>query len=438
MTKKFFAVPGTLVILAIAASFAMAGCQRSAEKAGSDNSGSGKTVVRFFHRWPQEPRFSYFNQVVAEFEKQNPDIKIEMDSVLNDAYKEKIRVLVSSDDIPDVFVSWSDSFAYNLVQSGRIKVLNDMLTRDRAFNDSFIQSQVAPFTFDGNIYGLPLTIDGKAFFYNKAILANAGITRIPATYQELISVLDTLKRAGWETPLMEGLADAWAISHYQGTIFQRIVPKEVLERDFNEKTGEFTHAGYKRGLEVFQQLVTYMGPNATSIDHNTVRNLFIAEKLPVIYLQLAECGYIQADNPGLDYGIFNFPAIEGGAGDPSYMTGAPEGFMMAANSRVPEAAERFYKFLYTMENMEKFVRDIKSPVGVIGAVNANNSYPKLMEAVELINNTRAYPWFDNAVNIKIADAFMRGSQSVATGGKTIDQVLAEVRTAAQTVRSEAR
>jgi hypothetical protein len=33
---------------------------------------------------------------------------------------------------------------------------------------------------------------------------------------------------------------------------------------------------------------------------------------------------------------------------------------------------------------------------------------------------------------------MRGSQSVATGGKTIDQVLAEVKAAAQTVRSEAR
>jgi raffinose/stachyose/melibiose transport system substrate-binding protein len=428
MVKKIFLV---LLVSLMAASYVMAGPR-------ADKSSAGKTVVRFFHRWPQEPRFSYFNQVVADFEKQNPDIKIEMDSVLNDAYKEKIRVLVSSDDIPDVFISWSDSFAYNMVQSGRIKVLNDMLAKDKAFNDSFIQSQVQPFAFDGKVYALPQTIDGKAFIYNKAIFAKAGITKIPTTFNELIAALDTLKRAGYDTPLLEGLANAWAISHYQGTIFQRIVPKDILERDFDEKTGEFTHPGYKRGMEVFQQLVTYMGPNATSIDHTTARNLFIAEKLPLIYIQLAEFGYIQADNPALDYGVFNFPAIEGGAGDPSYLTGAPEGFMMSATSKVPEAAERFYKFLYSKESMEKFVRDIKAPVGVNGAVNASTSYPKLMEAVDLINHTKAYPWFDNAVNIKIADAFMRGAQSVATGDKSIDSVLAEVRAAAQTVRNEAR
>jgi raffinose/stachyose/melibiose transport system substrate-binding protein len=428
MAKKIFLVT---TLLFVVVSMVMAGPR-------ADRSSAGKTVVRFFHRWPQDPRFSYFNQMVAEFEKQNPDIKIEMDSVLNDAYKEKIRVLVSSDDIPDVFVSWSDSFAYNMVQSGRVKVLNDMLAKDKVFNDSFIRSQIQPFTFDGQIYGLPQTIDGKAFIYNKAIFANAGITKSPATYQEFITVLDTLKKAGWDTPLLEGLANAWAISHYQGTIFQRIVPKDVLERDFNEKTGEFTHPGYKRGMEVFQQLVSYMGPNATSIDHTAARNLFVAEKLPIIYLQLAEFGYIQTDNPRLDYGIFNFPAIEGGAGDPSYMTGAPEGFMMSSTSKVPEAAERFYKYLYSKPNMEKFVKEVGAPVGVIGAVNTGNSYPKLMEAVELINQTKAYPWFDNAVNIKIADAFMRGAQSVATGDKTIDQVLADVRAAAQTVRSEAR
>ncbi|GHT69038.1 putative ABC transporter extracellular-binding protein YurO [Spirochaetia bacterium] len=419
-----------LVLLLAAAGLVMAG--------GGGDKGGGKTTVHFFHRWPQEPRFSYFNQLVADFEKQNPDIKIEMDSVINDSYKEKIRVLVSSNDIPDVFVSWSDSFAYNMVQSGRIKALNDMLAADKPFADSFIKSQIEPFTFDGKIYGLPQTIDGKVFVYNKEIFAKAGISKIPTSFTELLGVLDALKKAGNDTPLLEGLSDAWTIAHYQGTIFQRIVPKDVLERDFNEKTGEFTHAGYRQGMEKFQQLVTYMGPNATSLDHTTVRNMFIAGRLPIIYIQLAEFGYIQADNPSLDYGMFNFPAIEGGAGDPAYLTGAPEGFMMSQTSKVPAQAEKLYKFIYSRANMEKFVKDIKAPVGVNGAVNTGNSYPKLIEAVELINNTKAYPWFDNAVNFKIADAFMRGAQSVATNDKTIDQVLAEVRAAVQVVRSEAK
>ena len=171
---------------------------------------SSKTTIRFFHRWPQEPRKSYFDTLVAEFEKENPDIKIEMDSVVNDSYKEKIRVLVSSNDIPDVFFSWSDSSAYNLVQSGRIKPLNDMLAKDKPFADSFISSQAKSFTFDGKIYGLPQTMDGKVFVYNKAIFAKAGITKLPSSYDELLALFNALKKKGYSTPVLEGLGETCA------------------------------------------------------------------------------------------------------------------------------------------------------------------------------------------------------------------------------------
>lgn len=399
----------------------------------------GKTTIRFFHRWPMEPRFSYFNQVVAEFEKQNPNIKVEMDSVVNDSYKEKIRVLISSNDVPDVFTSWSDSFASNLVKSGRVKSLNDLLARDKAFAGSFIQSQMKPFTFDGVTYGIPLTIDGKVFVYNKELFAKAGIAKEPKTWDELLAALDALKKAGYAVPLLEGLSDAWAISHYLGTMFQRYLPADVTAKDYAEATGEFTNPGYKVVLERFQKLVTYMGPNATSITHTEARNQFIAGKVPMIYLQLAEFAYINSAKSKPDFGYFNFPAFADGKGDPGLLTGAPEGYMMSNTSKNPEAAEKFYKFLLSKENMTKFVKDVGAPVAFIGAVNKDNAYPQLIGAIDLINSVKgSAPWFDNAVNIKIADAFMRGAQSVATGEKTIDKVIADAQAAAKVVKSEAK
>jgi len=422
MFKRIIAVT---VLLGMAASFAAAQ--------------SGRTTIRFFHRWPMEPRFSYFNQVVAEFERQNPNIKIEMDSVVNDAYKEKIRVLISSNDVPDVFISWSDSFAYNLVKSGRVKALNDMLSKDKAFTDSFIQSQVKPFTFDGKVYGLPLTIDGKVFVYNKEMWAKAGITKEPKTFDELLDVFTILKSKGYNTPVLEGLSDAWAISHYLGTMFQRYLPAEVLAKDYAEATGEFIHPGYKVVLERFQKIVDFMGPNATSLSHTEVRNMFIAGRLPMMYMQLAEFAYIQAAKTRPQYGYFNFPAFSDGRGDPGLLTGAPEGFMMSTTSKNPEAAEKFYKFLLSKANTSKFVKDVGAPVAVIGSVNKDNAYPELIAAIDLINAVKgSAPWFDNAVNIKVADAFMRGAQSVATKDKTIDQVIADAQAAAKVVRSEAK
>ena len=49
-----------------------------------------EVTVKFFHRWPNEPKLSYLNGLIAEFEAANPDIKIVTDQVLNDSYKEKI------------------------------------------------------------------------------------------------------------------------------------------------------------------------------------------------------------------------------------------------------------------------------------------------------------------------------------------------------------
>ena len=430
MFKKIVAIT---IMMAVLVSFAAATGSSEQQAAAS-----GKTTIRFFHRWPMEPRFSYFNQIVAEFEARNPDIKIEMDSVENDAYKEKIRVLISSNDVPDVFVSWSDSFAFNLVKSGKVRTLNDMLEKDKAFANSFIKSQIGPFTFGGITYGIPLTIDGKVLVYNKALWTQAGITKEPKTFDELLVILDTLKTKGHAVPILEGLSNAWAISHYQGTMLQRYLPAAVLARDYAEATGEFTHPGYKVVLERFQKLVDYMGPNATSLTHTEVRNQFIAGKLPMMYMQLAEFAYIQASATKPDFGYFNFPAFSDGQGDPGLLTGAPEGFMMSNTSKNPEAAERFFKFLLSKENAYKFVKDVGAPVAVLGAVTNENSYPALMDAITLINNVSgSAPWFDNAVNIKVADAFMRGSQAVASKDKTVDQVVADIQTAAKVVKSEA-
>ena len=89
-----------------------------------------KVTVNFFHRWPNEPKNSYINSLIDEFEAANPDIDIVADCVLNDSYKEKIRVLVSTDALPDVFFSWSGVFGENLTRSGRVLALDDVMARD--------------------------------------------------------------------------------------------------------------------------------------------------------------------------------------------------------------------------------------------------------------------------------------------------------------------
>ena len=113
-----------------------------------------KVTVNFFHRWPNEPKNSYINSLIDEFEAANPDIDIVADCVLNDSYKEKIRVLVSTDALPDVFFSWSGVFGENLTRSGRVLALDDVMARDSEWSSQIVEGQWAPFNYNGKQYGL--------------------------------------------------------------------------------------------------------------------------------------------------------------------------------------------------------------------------------------------------------------------------------------------
>jgi raffinose/stachyose/melibiose transport system substrate-binding protein len=409
----------------------LGGCSQTSDDGSFTESADGKVVINFFHRWPNEPRNSFYDQKVQEYMELHPEVEIHVDSVLNDSYKEKIRVLVSNEDLPDIFSSWSDSFALNLVSSERIMPLDDILAADLEWGDQFISSQFSGFTRDDIIYGVPFTIDGKAFFYNKEIFAANGIT-IPKTFDEFLVILDQLQDAGYETPLVEGLKNTWAISHYMGTIFERILDPDVISKDYNTASGEFTDPGYIEGLEVFKQLTDYMGELSTAIDHETARNMFANGEAPIVYMQFAEISMVE-DIGTFDFGFFDFPAFVDGKGDPNALTGAPEGWML--NKNAPDEAIDFLKFLTTKETAFAFTAIAGQLNAIKGGVAVENVSAAALEAYDVVMNASATtPWFDNAVNINIADIFMRGGQSLATGQSTPEEIMLEVQTEAKRLR----
>lgn len=412
-------------ILLLLLSMLLAACGSEEEK---NASADGKVEIDFFHRWPNEPRKSFYDEKIKEYMEQNPDVHINVDSVLNDSYKEKIRVLVSSDDLPDIFTAWSDSFAQNLVSSERIMPLNDVIKEDEEWSSKIIDSQFGGFTFDDTTYGIPFTVDGKAFFYNKAIFEENNI-KVPKTYEELTVALDQLQDAGYKEPLVEGLTNTWAISHYLGTIFERVVDPAVLAKDYNEETAEFTDEGYIEGLELFEELTSYMGEVSTAIDHEAARNMFAAGEVPVLYMQFAEIKMVE-EAGDVEFGFFDFPEVEGAKGDPTALTGAPEGWMVSKNA--PEETLDFLKFLTSEETAADFTKTDGQLNAIEGAVTEENVNPASLEAYELITNaTSTAPWFDNAVNINVADVFMRGGQSLATGQTTPEDILKEAQQEAQ-------
>ena len=393
-----------------------------------------KVTVNFFHRWPNEPKNSYINSLIDEFEAANPDIDIVSDCVLNDSYKEKIRVLVSTDALPDVFFSWSGVFGENLTRSGRVLPLDDVMARDSEWSSQIVEGQWAPFNYNGKQYGAPWSMDGKAFFYNVDVFNELGI-EIPTTLNELYAVCEKLKENGYDEPISAGFSAPWAVSHYLGTICQRVVDPEVLAKDYTGG-GDFSDPAYIEALNIFKKLGEYMTSDPCSVDHEFARNAFIMGVSPMCYMQLAEMKYMR-DDEELNYAFFNFPAVEDGKGDPGQLTGAPEGMMISATAKpeVQEAAIKFMEFVISKEGGHRMIAECGEISCVKGAWDETNCDEKQLEAINLIlAATEPAVWQDCATEATIANAFMNGGQLLLTGDMTAEDVMASVQTAAAALK----
>lgn len=393
-----------------------------------------KVTVNFFHRWPNEPKNSYINSLIDEFEAANPDIDIVSDCVLNDSYKEKIRVLVSTDALPDVFFSWSGVFGENLTRSGRVLALDDVMARDSEWSSQIVEGQWAPFNYNGKQYGAPWSMDGKAFFYNVDVFNELGI-EVPTTLNELYAVCEKLKENGYDEPISAGFSAPWAVSHYLGTICQRVVDPEVLAKDY-AGGGDFSDPAYIEALNIFKKLGEYMTSDPCSVDHEFARNAFIMGVSPMCYMQLAEMKYMR-DDEELNYAFFNFPAVEDGKGDPGQLTGAPEGMMISATAKpeVQEAAIKFMEFVISKEGGHRMIAECGEISCVKGAWDETNCDEKQLEAINLIlAATEPAVWQDCATEATIANAFMNGGQLLLTGDMTAEDVMASVQTAAAALK----
>lgn len=403
------------------------------EASVADAAGDGEQVViNFFHRWPNDPKNSMFQSLIEQYMEENPNVTINMDCILNDQYKEKIRMIVGTDEVPDVFSSWSGTFAQEMIATGNVAVLNDMYESDTEWSGAIAQASVDGFTFDGEIYAAPWSQDGKVFFYNKTIFEENNL-EVPTTWTEFINVLDALQAAGYETPIVEGLADNWAILHYLGTMNQRMIDPDVLAADYEASTGEFTDPAYVTVLEKWQQLTSYMGETCVAIDHETARNTYFATgEAPIMYLQFAEITLLEQSLPdGFEYGFFNFPAFEEGKGDPNALTGAPEGFMISTKTKYPEECRKFLKWLVSKTGGEALTTQCGDISSVAGAVDETNALPAQLEAMEIISNaSKLTPWFDNACNATVYTVYGQGAQAIATGDETPESVMQQVQEAA--------
>ena len=400
---------------------------------GSSESSSSVQTIEVFTRFSDGATKAYFEEVAEAFMAENPDIKVVLSSANNANYKQEINVRLASNSSPDIYFAWSGCYAENFADGGRALDLTPYLTEnDSEWYNTFITNQFGPFTFDGKIYGIPLMMDGKAFYYNMDIFEELGLSA-PENWDEFMVVLQTLKDAGY-IPISLGNIEDWATGHYMTTLNQRVVPAETLAADYALE-GDFTAEEYITALEYLEELVPYFTPEFNSVTYDAGINDFLSGKAAIYYEQFNQVQYIAPAT--FNWSWFDFPDIEGAAGDQNALTGAPQGLMVSSTTKYPEACIKFLKYLTNLDNSRKLVKEAMMFSCVDGAITEETATDKMAQMAETIKAASSVNlWLDNATDSEVCSVYLSGIQAMVGGDMTPSEVMKAVQQKAAQVKAD--
>lgn len=400
---------------------------------GSSEKSSGVQTIEVFTRFSDGATKSYFEEVASAFMAENPDIKVVLSSANNANYKQEINVRLASNSSPDIYFAWSGCYAENFADGGRALDLTPYLEENEGeWYNTFITNQFGPFTFDGKIYGIPLMMDGKAFYYNQDIFNELGLS-VPENWDEFMVVLKALKAAGY-IPISLGNIEDWATGHYMTTLNQRVVPAETLAKDYALE-GDFSAHEYIEALEYLEELVPYFTPEFNSVTYDAGINDFLSGKAAIYYEQFNQVQYIAPAT--FNWSWFDFPDIPGAAGDQNALTGAPQGLMVSSSTKYPEACVKFLKYLTSLDNSKKLVKEAMMFSCVDGAITSETATEKMAAMAETIKAASSVNlWLDNATDSEVCSVYLSGIQAMVGGDMTPSEVMKAVQQKAAQVKAD--
>ncbi|MBW3083833.1 Diacetylchitobiose binding protein DasA [Austwickia sp. TVS 96-490-7B] len=172
---------------------ALAGCGGSGSGSSSPTSGDSTEVAGELTWWDTSDvtnEAPVYKEMVAEFMKKYPKVKVTYQSVPFGEAQSKFKTAASAKSgAPDILraeVAWVPEFAslgylYKLDGTELTKDMGDFLDASRGSTQ-----------YNGGTYGVPQVTDTLALFYNKKMLAEAGV-QAPTTWDEMKSAAAAVK-----------------------------------------------------------------------------------------------------------------------------------------------------------------------------------------------------------------------------------------------------
>ena len=242
----------------------------------------------------------YMNKVIAEFEKENPDIKIKWVDVPFSEGEKRTLASVLSDNPPDL-INLNPDFSALLAERGALYEIDNQYTEQ--FNKSIINS----LKFNGKLYSLPWYATSAITIYNKKLANNF----IPKTYNDISKIAPEIKsRTGayvmlpniTENDTMPRILNKYGITpdniNSEKSVMVFDLFKKLYEKDLIPK--ETITQTHREALEKYMsEKIVYFQAGANFLT-------MIKENAPSVYVNTDISSQLTGEVGQYDFSLMNF------------------------------------------------------------------------------------------------------------------------------------
>ena len=280
-----------------------------------------------------------------------PNVTIDATQIPFADYIKSINRSMASDSPPDI-AQYNGGAMRTLIPAGLVYNL-DPYAEAYGWDDAFPASALETFTTDvstgakelntGNLYAIPGGLSVLGVFYNKDLLAKAGVAELPATLDEFEAALGTIHDAG-QTPLSLSALEVGGFQLWQA-LTEVLGPVEDYKDWVYGMPGATIETDGARGAA--QKIVDwanagYIPSNANAVSDSDALANFSQGKATFLLTGNWNSSAL-AESMGDNVGFFALPGLTADA--PAVAPGASVAFSISSKSKNPNVAAAFLDYM---------------------------------------------------------------------------------------------
>lgn len=370
-----------------------------------------------FTWWGTDARHAYTINAIKEFEKQNPDIKVNLEYSEFTGFKNKMGVKMAAHTEADVMqlnYSWVSGYSPDGKGFYDISKLSDELNLGNYTDEMLSYGQIA-----GMQNSIPIAQNGQVFIYNKSIYQQYGL-ELPKNWEDFEAAAEVMNKDDIY-PMDLGSVAMWFVSVAYA---EQETGKPIL--DDNGKMN-FDVDDLKVAISFYQNWV----------DKGVVRE--VSKRADKDISDGASAGTVQwinsaekfaglVEDSGGEAVIGTTPVISGAARTGWYVRPATV-YAISANTTHPKEAAKLLEFLVSSEDMalgQKLDKGIPFNAEAKKCLEDNGMLAGVMnDAADVVDATDTilmHPKFEDS---KLSSIFYEACAKVIYGEATLDEAAEE-------------